>query len=140
MLKKDLISIRKIAEADKNFIYSTWLDGVYYGNDLYKTADKIQFKNKYKKFLYKVMENSKTEVQIACLKDDPDIILGYAVFEGSTLHFVYVKAAWRKIGLAKDLIPKDLKNISIYSPLTDIGLGILGQKYVNVGIIPYQGE
>lgn len=55
------------------------------------------------------MMSPKTQIKIACLNEDPDVILGYSVMEGDhTLHFVFIKEIWRKMGIAKQLVPKSV--------------------------------
>jgi GNAT superfamily N-acetyltransferase len=63
-------------------------------------------------------------IKVACLKEDPDVILGYAIFSKTypALHFVFVKSAWRGIGIARSLVPKETK---VVTHLTKVGLSIL---------------
>jgi hypothetical protein len=42
-------------------------------------------------------------VLVAYFEDVPDEVLGWACFEGDTLHYVYVKAAYRRAGIAAGL-------------------------------------
>jgi len=61
-------------------------------------------------------------VKVACMKDAPDVILGYSVYSGTRLDWVYVKDRWRGLGVAKDLVPT---NITTVSHVTDTGRSIL---------------
>lgn len=65
-------------------------------------------------------------MNVACLKDDPDVILGYSVWQDDIddekiLHWLHVKGGWRNIGLGKSLIPANVKTIT---HLTKSGLGM----------------
>ncbi len=44
-----------------------------------------------------------SEVRVACAPDEPDHLYGYIVSAGELLHWVYVKSAFRNIGIAKGL-------------------------------------
>jgi GNAT superfamily N-acetyltransferase len=48
---------------------------------------------------------SHSEVKIACPLDDPHTITGYLIYEPpKLLHFIYVKEAFQRLGIAKALI------------------------------------
>jgi hypothetical protein len=79
----------------------------------------------YHKVINYLIDKKTINIRVACLKDDPTVILGYAIFEGDTLHWVFIKKSWRNIGLAKDLVPKDIK---IVTHLTSVGLSISKRK------------
>jgi hypothetical protein len=42
-------------------------------------------------------------VTVACLPDNEDVILGYIVFQPNVLHYMFVKEAFRKFGIARFL-------------------------------------
>lgn len=99
---------------DRPLIYATWLRGLYYGNKYYKTIDQSAYFATYPKVLEHLLNNS--SVQVACLSSDPDVVLGYVVYKGDTVHWIYVKRAWRGLGIAKSLFPPI---VNIVSHLTD---------------------
>ena len=107
------IALRSYLPADRNFILATWLRGLYYGDSWFSLIPKSIFMSNYHKMLERLLDSPGVEVTVACLKDDEDVIMGYAVsrtVEGSSvLDWVFVKSGWRKLGIAKSLIPKDLK-------------------------------
>lgn len=94
--------VRPMEESDKSFIYSTWLRSQYYGNTWFKSIDKDIFFDNYKKIVEARLLSA--DVWVSCLESDHDVVLGYSVSEGSTLHWVYVKRAWRRLGVAKELV------------------------------------
>ena len=47
-------------------------------------------------------------IKVACLDDDEVVILGYAVFDRDNIHYVFVKEAFRRLGIAKRLIESSL--------------------------------
>ncbi len=110
--KRSLIHIRPARETDLNLVYATWLRGLYYGNPWFREIDKDIYFQHYEHVLKTILLNTKVSTLIACLKEDEDVALGYSVIQNDILHWVFVKPQWRKIGLAKDLTPTDIKEVS----------------------------
>ena len=98
------IKIRQFKEEDTNFILSSWIKSSYsnitgyrekYGN--YHKGLETIIKRKY--------ANGEIVPYIACLDDDVDFILGFAVFGTDyTLHYVFVKEAFKRLGIASSNI------------------------------------
>ena len=127
MNKSDLIAIRSVRPEDMNFIYASWLRGLYYGDSVFSLVPKQIFMSNYHKVLDFLLKSNNTEITVACLKDDPEVILGYAVLSKNprTLHYVFVKKQWRSIGIAKGLIPGD---INVATHFTKVGFSIMNKK------------
>ncbi len=134
MDKAELVAIRDFLPEDKNFIYASWLRGVYYGDSWLSLMSKDAFMGAYHKVIENLLESPGVQVKVACLKEDPEVILGYAVLSRVTpiLHFCFVKSAWRGIGIAKLLVPQDIK---IVTNVTKSGLAIM-RKYPGVSYNP----
>lgn len=100
-----LIAIRDGHDGDKNFILATWLRGLYYGSDFFRAINKDVFMKNYHAFLERTLTAPYTRVKVACLKDDPEVIIGYLVTNksGDTAHWAFVKSNWRKSGVAARL-------------------------------------
>lgn len=112
--------------SDSGIIYSSYPKGVYYGslvsvNPTHDAKIKSNWFKQFHKQMRSELENS--EVLIACMADNPSIILGYAIITDSMLEFIYVKEMFRNQGIAKLL----LKNHSIegYRHITKVGNAIL---------------
>ncbi len=115
--KKNLISFRSFLPDDLNFILSTWLRGLYYGNDFFNLIDNHIYFVNYEFVIKRILQRPTTTINICCLKDDPSVILGYAVTENNenknVLHWCFVKNIWRGIGISKDLLdPLDIKVVT----------------------------
>lgn len=127
MNKQDLVMVRPLGPNDRNFILATFLRGLYYGDSWFREVPKDIFMERYHSVIESIIDNANTIVQVACLKDDPEVILGYAILgantTGVTLHWVFVKAAWRAIGIARGLIP--IERVNAVTHLTRTGLSIL---------------
>lgn len=123
--KTELIAIRDGTAEDVNFILATWLRGVYHSHPWFKQIGKTIFMQNYNRRLHKLLERPETNVKVACLVDDPSTILGYAVYRSAggvnVLDWVYVKSAWRKIGIAKSLVPTP---INLCTHVTKVGLAL----------------
>lgn len=114
--------LRNIQESDIAFVYSTWLKGLRYGNDTFKQMKADTFFKHYEAVLDSYFKRPYFKVVIACLKDDPDIILGWAATEKDIVHFAFVKKAWRQQGILNSM----LQNYVIHNctHLTKIGNAI----------------
>lgn len=125
LTKTDLFTIRKGLDTDLPFVLATWLRGAYYGNSWFQEIDKAAFMAFYHGFLERLLRSPGVELNVACLKDDPDVILGYSVTRMAQdlviLDWVFVKTAWRRIGIAKALTPGNLTTVT---HLTKIGKSI----------------
>jgi hypothetical protein len=133
LTKTDLIAIRPGVLGDKNFILATWLRGLRYGNDWFEAIDPDFYFKHYNAVLEHILTRPDAAIMVACLKDDPEVILGYSVFSGTRLDWVFVKKNWRAIGIAKSLIPP---NIEVVSHLTRTGVSLL-RKSPSVKFNPF---
>lgn len=128
MQENKLFKTRPYKEADKNFIYASWLRGLFYGDTWFRDIDKDRFMRGYHKVLDSIMSRPGTVVSVACLDDDEDVILGYAVSRkvstDHVLDWVFVKTAWRKIGIARSLVPS---GITVVTHLTKTGKSALSK-------------
>ena len=108
---------------DSAMVYSTWRNSAYYGVPRRTNDAKLFFKN----MTRAIREILKTaQVRVACLDDDPLFIVGYAVFTGIHLDWVYVKADYRKKGVGTLLVPKNVETVTSYE--TKIGKFIIEKK------------
>lgn len=122
MSPKELYIIRPYRPEDHNFVLATFLRGLYYGNEFYGMMPKQTFMDNYKNVVEALIPRS--HIAVACLKEDPDVILGYSMMskDYTTMHWIFVKAAWRKKGIGKSLL---LSVPSMYSHFTTLGLDLV---------------
>src|SRR6266404_2908447 len=125
---KGLYDIRDFNESDKNFVLATFLRGVYYGDSWFSMIPKQIFMDNYKK-VAEYLVNTAT-IKVACLKEDPSVILGYCMLSKDlqTIHWTYVKSAWRLKGIAKTLTPT---HPSVVTHLSKLGVTLL-DKFTNI--------
>lgn len=131
MNKADLVMIRDGVPEDKNFILATWLRGLYYGDSWFKEIPKDIFMMHYHRFLENLLNLPGVIIKVSCLKEDKDVILGYSVNRNvngfSILDWVFVKSAWRGIGLGRNLVPQDP---DVVSHLTKLGKNLKPEKCI----------
>ena len=103
-----LYQIRDMVDTDKPFILATMLRGIYYGNSWFSKIPKDVFMDNYKNVISNILSNPKNYVKVACLPEDPDVILGYSILSPTMkrIAWVYVKNSWRKRGIGKSLLPQ----------------------------------
>lgn len=135
MLEKDsLVAIRDIQPADRNFILATWLRGLRFGNDWFQEIEKTVYFTVYQQVVDTIISDSSNTIKVACLKEDPEVILGYSVYAGERLDWVFVKKAWRGIGIAKSLIPSGITTVS---HLTKTGKSIMHKSMKGAHFNPF---
>lgn len=86
-------------EMDLPLLISTWRNAEWFSTD--QSGNSNEFYRKLTKHINNILKEA--NVKIACKADDPNFILGYSVMTGTKLEFVYVKADYRKQGIAKIL-------------------------------------
>lgn len=124
MNKSDLFLVRDGVEDDRPFIFATMLRGLFYGDSWFSEVPKAIFMQEYHGIVERLLDTA--EIRVACLKDDPEVILGYALINApDTVHFVFIKKAFRGIGIAKSLVPLTVTNTT---HLTKAGLSIIKRK------------
>lgn len=131
-----LYDIRDAKEEDKNFILSTFMRGLYYGDSWFSLIPKQIFMVNYKPVAETLVNSSKTAVKIACLKEDNTVILGYSILSADyqTIHWVFVKKVWRNRGIARSLLPKYPTAVT---HLTKLGLDLM-PKFEGVIFNPFK--
>lgn len=109
---KDLYDIREYISSDKPFIMATFLRGLYYGETWFSQIPKDVFMDNYKRVAEALLDRPNVTIRIACLKEDPDVILGYSISKGTVLDWTYVKKAWRGAGVGRSLLPAQVTAVT----------------------------
>ena len=105
---KQLVEVRDMKPEDKNFIFASFLRGMYYGDSWFSLIPKDIFMDNYKLVAEALINSPNVVVKVACLPEDVDVIVGYSILSADfqTIHFVYVKEKWRHHGIGSSLCPK----------------------------------
>lgn len=112
-----MIKLRIALLTDENFIKATMLKGLYYGNEFFRQMKQDTFFKVYGEHVGNLLANS--TVLVACLAEDPDVILGYAIVDEPALHYIFVKEAWRGKGIATMLVQN--LTLDVVTHLTTVG-------------------
>lgn len=131
--KASLVDIRDMVNDDRPFIFSTWLRGLRHSNDYFELIENEAYFKHQHDLIEAILDDFEVTVKIACLKDDPSVVLGYVVYKNTRLDWCFIKRSWRAIGLARDLVPKDITTVS---HVTDVGRALL-RKHPTVRFNPY---
>jgi hypothetical protein len=102
------IVYRNVEPEDVSFIYATWLRGQRFGNDFFEAIDQDIYYSKYAAYIKTILERPDITVKVACLKDEPDIVVAFSVFSSSCIYWCHTKAAWRGMGIQKNMIPSSI--------------------------------
>lgn len=98
------IKIREFKEADTNFILSTWIRSYYSNGTGYRERMGV-FHKGMETLIKGKYENRSIIPLVACLDEDEDAILGFAVFGTDyTLHYVCTKETYKRMGICKMLL------------------------------------
>ncbi len=133
-----LYDIRSALPEDLNFIMATFLRGLYYGDPWYQQIPKDIFMDYYSRSAKAAWESPRIKIQVACLKEDHNVILGYSITSADDLAvvWVFVKLAWRKQGIGKSLLPA----APVFAThLTTIGKSLMREKLPEMSFNPYYG-
>ena len=104
------VSVRLAEEGDLRFIYPSWLHSYWKGGDVTQHMVWTTFRFYHRITIHNLLTNRPgVVVLVACSTEEPDLLFGYIVAEygmppGDVLHYLYVKDAWRQMGIAKRLV------------------------------------
>lgn len=110
--------IREAKGEDLAFIYSTWAKSYRYDADLTRGCKNSVFFPEYATVIDHILSQPGTQVQVAALESNPNVILGYFISEGCVGHYTFVKEAFQARGIAKALWKNSETPISIASHRT----------------------
>lgn len=110
----------------EGMIFSKWLRSLRYGNDFFKMIDPDAYWANYEALVQRILRAPETEVRLAVLSDDHDVVLGFSVSRGTALDYVHVHNIQRRQGIGKNLVPPGITTIT---HVTNTALTIWGSKY-----------
>ena len=105
---------RLVQPEDIPFLYSTWLNSYRNDSETGLSVRKSIFFESYRLILDYILQKNTTKVLVACKPDEPNVIYGYMVAEPSdnVLHYVFVKEAFQRFGIANSLQQQLFPNTS----------------------------
>lgn len=136
------IKMRRATVDDLPFFYSATLQSHFYSSPTTKFLLPGIYYAEHKKVLERLISSTANILTLACTEDDLAVILGYALhsFDGKYLHYMYVKRAFRKFGIARELLAEamvDLSNCQVSHWTNDMGEIWRNRLYPNLIYNPY---
>lgn len=111
---------REPVASDLNFIYDSFLKTVKSNKQFSQKPSNRVFFPEMQKIIDRILASSKTI--ITCLKEDPNVIVGYLIYSDQTLQFCFVKQPWWGLGIAKAMFNEAFQSPAIqYAFITDMG-------------------
>jgi GNAT superfamily N-acetyltransferase len=97
----DQLELREMRETDRHFVLSSWVRSfASKSSDArdYEGPARGLFSADYAPVVRALVARS--TILVACLKDEPDTVIGWLAVEGDALHYALVKPRWRRLGVA----------------------------------------
>lgn len=116
------------------FILSNWLTTLRFTNDWFKLIDEKTYYDVYPNVVKAILNKPQTQVNLALMEDDPDVCVGFSVYEGETLHYCFVPRHGRKQGIGRSLITQPFKKMT---HLTLPGVVIWKTKFPDAVFDPF---
>jgi hypothetical protein len=102
----DKIRIRAMQPSDFNYVINSWLKTFKYTGPSVQRIRDYEYYQSYEPIVKSLIKRS--DVFIACLREEPEIIIGYLAIERQQdldlIHFVQVKNLWQNIGIGRYLL------------------------------------
>lgn len=97
-------ALRLATHEDISFIYATWLKSYKSDSSIGNSLRTSVFMKDYVKVIDSILQDKSTVVTICCDNEDAFVIYAYMVSAENLIHYIFVKDAFRRFGLAKALI------------------------------------
>lgn len=117
MTTRERIIVRDATDTDASFVFSSWLRS-YSESPFARGLRRRVFFERHHRLIEELLRRPSVTVRVAALASDPVVLLGWCAGEPGTLHYVYVKAAWRGIGIARRLVGEIPGGVRVYSHRT----------------------
>jgi hypothetical protein len=111
--------------SDHAFLYSSWRNALWFAEKRDPKASDLFYKEA-SEYIAALLKDPEAKIRIACLSDDPDMLLGWSLMRGDHLEFVYVKIDYRRKGIGR-ILTHDVRMFS--PPQTKIGKS-LAEKFL----------
>lgn len=115
-----------VPELDSGFIYATMPKAIYFKHSTPIDQEKRDWFQAFHEYMKWLLINS--EIEIACLDEEPDFVIGYAILCNNKIEFVYVKKDYRKKKIATLLLKNKTFNQINENNLTKIGESIWNKR------------
>lgn len=125
------IATNLLTREEKNFILGSFKASLISGNEWFKLIWRDHFNEAYTKYIETLFEKPCT-CRMALLDDKT--IAGWSLFEGKTLHYVFVRYKLARQGIGQMLLPKGFDTVT---HMTHKGINIWTKHYQEVRFEPF---
>lgn len=96
------VTIRAGTPHDHNYVIQSWVRANQ-GTAAAKSCHRVYY-SEHHATVAALLRRPTVHLTVACLPDDPDALMGWAVTEPDTIHYVLVRAEARRQGIARQLL------------------------------------
>ena len=127
---------KDLPEQYRGLVHAQWLHSQRFGSPWFKLIDSKVYYKEYDVVIKRILNEPDAVVRIAVLSDDHDVALGFSVIRSQVLDYVFVQKDHRRLGIAKKLVPPEVK---VMSHLTRTSKLIWrdNEKYRHFKFIPF---
>ena len=144
-MASELTDVRPSSASDEAFIFASWLRNFQKSGLHSEKIPRSVLMRKHHAVIERLLARPTVGVLIAHPKGDPDTIVGWLVWERSgadterpVVHYVYVKGAFRKYGIARQLLESaGLRPNSLAFSHWTLAVNVLVRKYPGLVYDPY---
>lgn len=119
----------------RNYIFGKWKRSLRHGNEYFRLMRSKPFNDTYDFVITSTLLRQNAVIRLAVLADSMDVALGWSLVEGDVLHYVFVQAEYRGLGLARKLVPTP---INCFTHLTRLGMGLWNAKAPSAEFNPFK--
>ena len=107
-------TFRSYELTDIPFIQSSWGNSYYEGVNGHKLLEGQDFHKHHRPIREAILNKPNIAIIVCASTEDPDLIIGYIIVEKpessdySVLHYVYVKQAFKRQGIARELFKRSI--------------------------------
>jgi hypothetical protein len=95
--------VRAGTESDVPFICKSWLETLRSSHEA-RAVDSASFSRHHLAIISRILKRPGVQVRIAAPPDDDFTVYAFVVMEPGKIHLAYTRKAWRRMGIAKELL------------------------------------
>ncbi len=117
-------------------IFSKWLRSLRFGNPMFRKINSSDYYTNYQTYIENLLKKPDSQVRLAVLSDDHDVVLGFSVSREDVLDYIHVHADYRKTGIGTALLPDGI-NVFTHITLSSLPIWREKEKYKYLKFNPF---
>jgi hypothetical protein len=97
------VQVRPLESSELAHVYVTWIKS-FADSPWAKGMKPTVYEDRQRKLINEILQRPDARLLAACTKDEPDTVFGWACVEGGVVHYVFVKEAFRRLEIAKQIL------------------------------------